>query len=248
MTRDELKEAYANEKISKQQLGQLRRMELNDLLDSLVSNPNLATPYINKNGNKLVLKKLAEKVGYDMEAVNISQSFKELVEKAEASLVISSTISTDTNAVLRKQNIDELKGWLDLRINNANYQWPVNNRNKIYRRVLWAFYLDTPPSEIDKPGGIMNTKEIQNILSILDVKVVRGELKTLDYAAISALEEMSDTMQSKAISKLTAETKELREKLTMANEEVRNLRHKLKIYRARDDALLHEDIKGSSIY
>jgi hypothetical protein len=35
MTRDELKEAYANEKISKQQLGQLRRMELNDLLDSL---------------------------------------------------------------------------------------------------------------------------------------------------------------------------------------------------------------------
>tara|TARA_R110002050_G_scaffold289938_2_gene443166 strand:- start:4408 stop:4626 length:219 start_codon:yes stop_codon:yes gene_type:complete len=72
MTRDELKEAYANEKISKQQLGQLRRMELNDLLDSLVSNPNLATPYINKNGNKLVLKKLAEKVGYDMEAVNIS--------------------------------------------------------------------------------------------------------------------------------------------------------------------------------
>jgi ABC-type phosphate transport system auxiliary subunit len=131
---------------------------------------------------------------------------------------------------------------------NPAYQWPVNNKNKIYRRVLWAFYLDTDPVEITNIGAIMNDKDIQTILADLDVKVVRQEVKKLDYAATSALEEMSDTMQSKAISKLTAETKELKEKLTIVNEEVRALRNQLKVYEARDESLINADIKGGGIH
>jgi hypothetical protein len=248
MTKEQLVLAHQNNTIGKQQLGHLRRMVLTDLLKSLEANPALAQSFLKINGNKLDRAKLADKVGFGLKAVNISQSFKELIEETEASLKANEVIKTDSDAVLRQKSIDCLKEWLNERIMNPAYQWPVNNKNKIYRRVLWAFYLDTDPVEITNIGAIMNDKDIQTILADLDVKVVRQEVKKLDYAATSALEEMSDTMQSKAISKLTAETKELKEKLTIVNEEVRALRNQLKVYEARDESLINADIKGGGIH
>ncbi|MBE1302033.1 MAG: hypothetical protein GJ680_19270 [Alteromonadaceae bacterium] len=248
MTKQQLIEAYQQNTIGKQQLGQLRRMVLTDLLKSVVSNPALAKTFLKPNGNKLDRAKLAKEAGFGLKAVNISQSFKSLVEDTEAALKAEEIIHTDTDAMLRQKSMLDFKQWLEERIANPAYQWPVNNKNKIYRRVLWAFYLDTDPAEIMRPGAIMNEDDIKETLAELDVKVVRQEVQTLDYAAASALEEMSETMQSKAISKLTAETKELKEKLTNANEELRRLRHQLKVYEARDESLLHADIKGAGIH
>jgi uncharacterized protein YwgA len=246
--RAQLIEAYKNNNISKQELGKLRRMELIDLLKSLESDTSLAEMYLHKNRNKLVPKRLAEKIGYGMQAVNISQSFRQLVNDTEAVLREMNVILADTDTFLHKQSISEFKKWLKERLARPNYMWPTNNRNQVYRRVLWAFYLDTDPLEITKPGTLMNDSSIRLMLAQLDVKITKKEVNTLNYSATSALEEMSDTMQSKAISKLTAENKTLKEKLTMAREDIRELEQKLKVYEARDEALGIGNIKGANIH
>lgn len=240
--------AYENDTIGKQQLGTLRRLLLTDLLDSIKSDPKLAKSFLSNNGNKLDRKKLANAVGYGLKTVNISQSFKDLVDETESSLKANDIISTKTDETIRQESVEDFKTWLNERIADHDFQWPVNNKNAVYRRVLWAFYLNADPSEITKAGSIMNDSDIRNALAEMDVRIVRGEVETADYAAASALEEMSDTMQSKAIGKLSAEVKELKEKLANANEEIRNLKLDLKVYETRDQSLLKGNIKGGSIH
>ncbi len=94
----------------------------------------------------------------------------------------------------------------------------------------------------------MNNLTIRSIIAQLDVKLANNELKTIDYSAVSAMEEMSNSMESKAINRLNQESKRLKEKLAVAHEEIRGLRAELDLYEERDKNLLSGNIKGSGIH
>lgn len=248
MNKEELIERYNNDTISRQQLGSLRRIILDELLQSFKEDAVLAKSFLTKNGNKLDRKKLAAGVGFGIKTVNISQSFKELITKAEETLKADQIIIEKSDEKIRQESLESFNVWLNEKIETPDFLWPVNNKNGVYRRILWSIFLDADPSEITKAGSIMNDSGIKKALAELDVKIVRGEVQTADYAPDSALEEMSDTMQSKAISRLAAETKVLKERLAHANEQIRGLRADLKVYEARDKSLLENNIKGGSIH
>lgn len=245
---NELIELFQTGKINKKQIGQLRRMTLMSILQRAEIDTEFAKSILTQKKNKLDRKKIAELIGFDTKAYNITQSFACEIKQAEKGLVKQKVIIDKTNTQIRSEALSKLLAWLQERINDEKYCWPVNDKNRIYRRVLWAYFLDVDPAEVRHTGALMNEADVQKTLSELDIKIAKGQLKTLDYSATAAIEEMSDTMQSRAISALTAENKELKEKLANAREEVRNLRLDLKVYQARDLALSEGNIKGAGIH
>ena len=97
----------------------------------------------------------------------------------------------------------------------------------------------------------MSKSEVQKLLIEIDIKIANGELKTLDYATESALDEMSNTMESKAIAMLRRELKECQKNLVAEREARLDLEKKLAIYKQKQLMLLGKDksaIKAGSIY
>jgi ribonuclease HII len=227
-------DSYNKGQIGKRELGLLRRMTLEDLLRGFKNNPKVALKVLTKKQNKIDLKKLASLVGFGIEPVNIRQSFKDEIIAAEKKLVEDHIIKTeDKDAKERKaENIEAFIAFIEKRLDSPDYEWPVNQKGALYRKGIWAFFIDTPIEEIDYASPILSKDSIiAKILADIDVKIANKGLKTISFASDSALDEMSDTMRSRAISQLRQQLKEAQEKLTEEREARLKIERELNQYK-----------------
>ena len=249
MTKDQvlaLIQKFEQNKISKRDLGSLRRFTLTNLLNSLIAlSPEEAKLWLDSSHSKLSTSKLAEAIGYGTATDNIRQSFKALVSTYEDILRDKNIIQSTkmTNKEVSEANSKNFLLFIDSRLDDESYQWPMNNKGGLHRRIIWAYYLDTPPKEVKHhPTFFTRTKLVKDKLEEIDLKIVNGDLKTLDYSAISALEEMEDTMSSKAIANLKYELKKAKQEIVALREDNIKLECQLKEFELRDDALLSNNI------
>jgi hypothetical protein len=254
MDKQELIEQFEANVINRQSLGVLRRMVIQEIFESLIEQPiEVIATILNKKRTKVDLKELAKKVGYKIKTDNIRQSFMDEVVKFQDSLRAKGYIAEDEKN--RTQESDEntnlLINFIRLRLAEPNYEWPINLRGTLYRRAFWAYFIDTPLGEVKFPGSAMSKPEVKELLAEIDVKIVNGKLKTLNYSNDSALDEMSDTMESKAISRLRKELKECRDELVEEREVRLSLEKEVAQYKQRQKGLLgatSDAIKSGSIH
>jgi hypothetical protein len=254
MDKQELIEQFEANVINRQSLGVLRRMVIQEIFENLIEQPiEVIATILNKKRTKVDLKELAKKVGYKIETDNIRQSFMDEVVKFQDSLRDKGHIVEDEKS--RTQESDEntkaLIDFIRLRLAEPNYEWPTNLRGTLYRRAFWAYFIDTPLAEVKYTGSVMSKSDVTEMLAEIDVKIVSGELKTLNYSNDSALDEMSDTMESKAISRLRKELKEIRDELVEEREVRLSLEKEVKQYKQRQKGLLggtSDAIKSGSIH
>jgi hypothetical protein len=249
MTNDQasaLIKKYSQSKISKQELGSLRRFTLTNLLNSLiVLPPKEAKLWLDSSHSKLSTSKLALAIGYKTKTDNIRQSFKELVLTYETILKDKNIIESTkkTNIEISEANERKFLLFIDSRLDDETYQWPMNNKGALYRRIIWAYYLDTPPKEIKSaPSFFTRNKLIKDKLKDIDIKMVTGGVRSLDYSATCVLEEMTDTMESKAITYLKYELKKAKQEVVALREDNIKLEAQLKEVELKDEALLSKDI------
>ncbi|MCP4587850.1 hypothetical protein [Pseudoalteromonas sp.] len=223
---DDLKEKYVTDKVSKPELGAIRRHELSKLLGQIQSlTEDELICWLDKKRTKLNIKKIASAIGYKTEAANIRQSFKSMIVDSEEFLrkkgVLSQSKDTNKNNVASQPEFME---FLNSRLSNKSYEWPVNNRNRLFHRVIWAFYLDQPIDEVSKaPQFFYTDNNVKKMLAKIDGLITNEEVKTLSYATEAALDEMHDNMTSAKISRLQNQIKTLQEKLISIQEENREL-------------------------
>lgn len=254
MDKQKLIKQFEANAINRQSLGVLRRMVIQEVFEKLIEQPiEVITIILNKNRTKVDLKKLAEKVGYKIKPHNIRQSFMDEVVKFQDKLRSKGHIAEDKKN--RTQESDEnaklLIDFIRLRLDEPNYEWPINLHGTLYRRAFWAYFIDAPLAEVKYSGSVMSKSGVRELLADIDVKIVNGELKTLDYSNDSALDEMSDTMESKAISRLRKELKECRDELVEAREIRLSLEKELEQYKQRQKGLLgatSDAVKSGSIH
>jgi hypothetical protein len=235
--------------ISHFELGKLRKLSLIELLDDLITLDanELKRLWLDKNASKLVTSKIAEAIGYDTKPHNVRQSFKKLVLKYEKVLKERGIIIKEklTNEEVGQDNAKDFLAFIDERLNDVDYQWPRNEKGGVYRRVLWALYLDIDPADVKgTPSFFSRHSDVARKLIDIDLLLVEDKIKWLDYKSESALEAMSDTMLSRALSKYRVELKQAREELVLLREQNAELEQKLKFYDARDEAMVRSGINS----
>ena len=70
------------------------------MLNSITLDAPQAKTFIHPNGNKLIIKQIATEVGYGLKAVNISQSFKDLINQTEEVLREQKLLTSDSAATV----------------------------------------------------------------------------------------------------------------------------------------------------
>jgi hypothetical protein len=255
MNKQELVQQYKADIISRQSLGMLRRMVIQEVFKNLTEQPTMEViaSILNKNRTKVDLHKLAEKVGYEIETDNIRQSFMDEVRKFQNDLRARGYITEDEKSRTQesKENTKALIDFIVLRLAETDYEWPTNLSGTLYRRAFYAFFIDTQLEEVKYVGSVMSKPEVKELLAEIDVKIVNRELKTLSFASDSALDEMSNTIESKAISRLRKELKDCRDELVIEREAKFSLEKEVKQYKQRQKGLLGDTssaIKYGSIY
>ena len=219
-TQQNLAKKFEQGYISKQELGQLRRLALESILNEFEITPNSAVKVLNTKRTKIDLKKLSTLIGYDIRPVNIRQSFKDMIISAEIALKTASIITTekDTNEK-RRETAQNFIAFIKTRLDEPTYEWPTNLKGNLYRKAIWAYFLDTPLEEVEYTSPLLTKNtQIAKMLADIDVKIANNEVKKISFSSDSALDEMSETMKSRAISKLRQQLKEMQEKVTEERE------------------------------
>lgn len=247
LDKQRLIEKFNNGSISHQDLGKLRRSAMTELLDNLLTldADEVKKVWLDKKASKLSTSMLAKAIGYNTKTHNVRQSYKQLVSHCEEKLKERGIITTNkrTNAEVSEDNTRDFLAFLDERLNNSEYHWPKNDKGGVYRRVLWAMYLETEPDDIQQaPSFFSRDIDVANKLKEIDLLLVEDKVKWLDYKSASALDAMSDTMLSKALSNMRAELKKAREELVLLREQNAVYEKQLQFYQAKDDALSHSGI------
>ena len=236
----ELIRKYDNEGLGKQELGKLRRLLLEDLLNNIVNDLDNIKQWLDKKETKFDTSKLASAIGYDTKPHNIRQSFKGLVKQYEGNLpegVLKG--SAKTNTEIRNENIAEFAAFLTKRLGEPDYEWPKNLKGFLYRKGIWAYFLDVSPDEVKSlPSFFNNDSSIEDLLSSIDIKIAKGEVKTLNYERESALDEMSETMGSYALSSLRQKLKAKTEEVIMLREELESTKLELEQFKQKERARL----------
>lgn len=248
MDRQTLQSEYDAGTIGKQALGKLRRLKLQDILNSILALPDSdAACWLNKKKSRIDRAKLAIAVGLRVKPDNLRQSFKSEIEAAEFKLRQLNVIVNEprTNKQIGDENVSQFLVFIEERLANNSYEWPVNNKKRLYQKKIWSFFLDHPIEDIKSaPTFFSRNTTVKEKLADIDVLIADNKVKTICYASETALDEMQDTMTSAAISKLRQQIKEVREQLVGEREERKRLEsenHNLKIeleqYKARDKAM-----------
>lgn len=250
----ELIKKYEGDCISKQELGTLRRALLTNILESIKNSENNSEieVWLDKNRSKLCTRKLAQAVGYDCKPVNIRQSFKTLVTEYEKELRKIGSIEFEAKSNIKKHDDETVKflAFIQERLDNPDYQWPKNIRGGLYRKAIWAFYLDVPLDEIDYVSSLLTrNKKVKDQLADIDVLIANDKVKTLDFASKSAIDEMSETYLSQALSSTRKKLKDKTEEVVFLRHEVSKLEQRITKYENRTEALQQGNIdafkKGS---
>jgi hypothetical protein len=254
MDKEQLVTLYKAGTISRQSLGVLRRAVIQETLESLSQQTSEVIGHVlNKQKSKVDLKKLSELVGYGIKPHNFRQSFMDEISKFQDDLRVNDQIKNADKSQSQQSddNIAALIKFLNARLSEPDYKWPVNLKGMLFRRAIWAYFIDTPLEEIKYCGSVMSKSEVQKLLIEIDVKIAKGELQTLDYGTESALDEMSNTMESKAIARLRKELKECQEDLVVEREARLDLERKLAVHEIKQKRLLGKEfsaVKAGSIY
>lgn len=248
-------ERYNNNTIGKRELGALRRLTLERIIHELAeANADEVYEFLNKNRTKIDLNKLADKVKYGLKAVNIRQSFKTDVLTLEEILRSRKIIDSDKKNEKQKkaENTQRFIEFIEERLTEPSYVWPVNQKGALYRKGIWAFFLDMPIDEINYTNPILaSDASIKTLLADIDVKIARGEVMTASFASNAALDEINDTMESAAIASLRQILKETQEKLVEEREARISIENELNEIKQKDKLMLGQGsdaIKAGSIH
>lgn len=270
MDRKALEQKYLEGTISKAQLGQLRRVALEELIEKITNSSDYEkVKWLNENKSRLNPSKLANAIGYRTTKDTLRQSLKSLILAAEDALLSQGVIisKAKSNTEISQDNEKNLLDFINERLSEEIYEWPINDRNRVYHRVLWAFFLDTPVDEIKAaPSFFSRNKAVKDRLAEIDTYIAKGEVRSLNYEHLSALETMEHTMTSAALSTARQKLKESKEKLAGAEEQLKSciadndslikinaeLESELRVYKTSEEALLGDnvldDIKLSGAY
>jgi len=234
LIQNELVEKFDNNSISKQELGKLRRMILEPILANISScSDEDAAKYLDGKKSRLDKGKLAKLIGYKTEPVNLRQSFREEIRTLEEALEERGVIvnKAKSNQQVHDENITGFLKFIHDRLNMEKpaYYWPVNNKGRLYQKVIWAYYLNQDPVEIKSgPSFFSSDRDVKAVIAGIDTKLANDEiLKTIDYASESALEEMKDNMTSASISKYRQQIKKAYEALATEREEKRKMQEQV---------------------
>ncbi|WP_091982415.1 hypothetical protein [Pseudoalteromonas denitrificans] len=258
MDRQAMQSEYDAGTIGKQALGKLRRLKLQDILNSILElSGSDAAGWLDKKKSRIDRSKLAIAVGLRVKPDNLRQSFKSDIEAAEFKLRQLNVIINDpkTNKQIGDENVSRFLCFINERLANDGYEWPVNNKKRLYHKKIWSFFLDQPIEDIKSaPTFFSRNATVKEKLIDIDLMIVKNEVKTICYASETALDEMQETMTSAAISKLRQQVKEVREQLVGEREERKRLEsenHALQIeleqYKARDKAMQSSSIAGLKV-
>ncbi|MGB0835398.1 MAG: hypothetical protein ACPGR2_12830 [Psychrobium sp.] len=258
MDRQALQSEYDAGTIGKQALGKLRRLKLQDILNSILALPDSdAVSWLDKNKSRIDRSKLAFAVGLRVKPDNLRQSFKAEIEAAEFKLRQLKVIVNEpkTNKQIGDENASRFLEFIEERLANNSYEWPINNKKRLYHKKIWSFFLDQPIEDLKSaPTFFSRNTTVKEKLADIDVSIANKEVKTVCYASETALDEMQETMTSAAISKLRQQIKEVREQLVGEREERKRLEsenHALQIeleqYKARDKAMQSSSIVGLKV-
>lgn len=234
-------------KISKQGLGNLRKIILGEVLNELTSDDlpiKEARKMLDSKLSKIDYNVLASKIGYDCKAVNLRQSFKLDIKEAENKLREKGIIVEDKKS-RSEQKDDNIAGFLEFiqaRLNDSAYEWPKNLKGGLYRRAIWAFYTNTPLEDIKYAGSILSQDNIiRKTLADIDVKIANNEVKALDFSSLSAIDDMSNTMESKVIAQLRKDLAVAQKRLVEEREARLTLEQNLAEIRRAQKRLLRGD-------
>lgn len=220
---------FFNKKISKVELGGLRRIVLNEILDKVLqcNNDDIAD-YLSSNKSKIDRAKLSKLMGFGTTTDSLRQTYKEEIENVE-NLLRSRGIITGfvkTNKEVHSENIEGFTAFIKTRLEmkSPEYYWPVNNNGRLFQRVIWAMYLDQPVEKTKSAPNFFYEEPVCTLIADIDAKLACGEiLKTLDYASASALDEMNDCMTSAALRTARQKIKELQEQKAALREDYKKL-------------------------
>tara|TARA_R110001583_G_scaffold188684_1_gene351043 strand:- start:20156 stop:20923 length:768 start_codon:yes stop_codon:yes gene_type:complete len=252
--KSELIKKYDDKGLSFQELGKLRRILLGELLDSIVIDTDNIKQWLDEKETKFDTSKLAKAVGYDTKAHNIRQSFKKLVKGHEDQLREDKILKGDAklNTQIREENVRAFTTFLNERLSEPDYNWPKNLKGFLYRKGIWGYFLDTPPKDVTYlPSFFNNDEKMEELLSSIDVKIAKEEVKSIGYERESALDEMSETMTSYALSSLRQKLKAKTEEVVMLRVDLNDLQLKLNQYEWKEKARLKgekEAFKSGSIH
>jgi hypothetical protein len=248
MDKIQLVNLYESGVISKQQLGQLRRITLESLIDKILSSDKEAGNWLDSKKSKLCTKKIAVGIGYGTEPVNIRQSFRLDLNICEKKLQQRGIIINEskTTKEIGDANVQGFLKFVNTRLESHIYQWPINKKGALYRKAIWAYFLDIPVVDVSTtPEMFSRNEEVKGVLLHIDKMIAEGTVKTLDHSAEAALDEVLDNMTSRSISTLRQQLKEVREKYSFEREEKKRLatenhelRNSLSFYEQKDRALL----------
>lgn len=259
MDRQQLESQYHAGTIGKLALGKLRRLSLTAVLDDIEKLPDLEIKlaWLDNKLSKIERKKLADAVGFDTKPDTLRQTLKDDVVKCEGRLRDRGLIvnQAKTTKQVGDENAANFLAFIDERLDSSTYQWPINNRKRLYHKKLWSFFLDQPMDEIKSaPKFFSGNNEVREKLASIDMLFADNAVKTLSYAEETALDEMQDTMTSAALSTLRQQLKEVTEKLAAEREARKDLESKnhelkleLKQYKARDLAMTGTTVSSLKI-
>lgn len=232
-TKEQLIKKYSDQDnyLSKKELGQLRRYILTELLETiLANNGQFANDWIDKNKTKLRTSKLATAMGYGTTSDNIRQSFKKIVRDCQDKLRDLGIITGESKTNIQKsnENLAAFTLFLQERLADIAYEWPQNIKGFLYRKAIWAYFLDIPLDEVKyMPSFFTSNEALGDLLSDIDARIYKAMVKTLPYDNASSLDEMSDVMLSRQLSAMRIKLKEKTTEVVMLREELRELQEDL---------------------
>ncbi|MDC3189519.1 hypothetical protein NQU96_07190 [Pseudoalteromonas elyakovii] len=247
-TKEALLQKYTDNdnQLGKRELGQLRRILLTEVLDNIISNDCLnADKWLDKKKSRLDKNKLASAVGYGITPDNIRQSFVKQVKEAEEVLRVAGKITTKpkTNSQIHNENLEAFTSFLKERLDEDGYYWPKNAKGFLYRKAIWAYFLDIPPEEVKYlPSFINSDAELAEMLSNIDILISEDQVKSIDYKRESALDEMEDTMTNRALSAMRLKLKEKSEEVVLLREELKETKQELAELKQQQKSLLSQGL------
>ena len=251
--KSELIKKYDDEGLGKQELGKLRRLLLEELLHSLISDLKSVKKWLDKKETKFDTSKIAKAIGYETKPYNIRQSFRGLVKEYEAKLPEGTLKgAAKTNVQIRDETLIAFSAFVEERLIEPDYEWPRNLKGFLYRKGIWAYFLDIPPKEVTYiPSFFNNDSSMKTLLSNIDVKIAKGEVKSIDYEGESAIDEMSDNMTNYALTNLRNKLKAKKEEVMMLREELESIKLQLGQYKHKEELRLtggKQAFKAGSIH
>jgi uncharacterized protein (DUF2164 family) len=80
----------------------------------------------------------------------LRQSFKSEIVSAEQILRQRNIIINEskTTKQVGDENAKNFLVFIEDRLSNSIYEWPINNKKRLYHKKMWAFYLDQEMKDI----------------------------------------------------------------------------------------------------